>query len=84
MQVSRCGMIYMEPSSMGWKPIFRSWVNLLPQTLTEFHRSIIIDLFDRFVDACIRTVRKAIEVSEKALGKAVTTAICVVGSLLFR
>lgn len=55
-------MIYMEPSSMGWRPIFLSWVNMLPQTLTDLHKDLIKELFNRFVDACIRTVRKAIEV----------------------
>ncbi|KAF6028575.1 DNAH7 [Bugula neritina] len=59
--VSRCGMIYMEPSSMGWRPIFTSWLNMLPQTLTDLHRDVIKELFNRFVDAGIRTVRKAIE-----------------------
>jgi len=51
LQVSRCGMIYMEPSSMGWRPIFTSWLNMLPQTLTDLHRDVIKELFNRFVDA---------------------------------
>ena len=57
-QVSRCGMIYMEPSTLGWRPLVKSWLNEMPTSLTELYKSTINDLFERFCDACIQLVRK--------------------------
>ncbi len=51
-------MIYMEPASLGWRPIFTSWLNNLPPALTENHKKLIVELFERFVDPCIAYLRK--------------------------
>jgi dynein heavy chain len=60
--VSRCGMIYMEPASMGWRPLVKSWFNTLPPTLNDAHKKIMNDMFERFLDPCLALVRKKVKV----------------------
>ncbi len=56
--VSRCGMIYMEPLSLGWRPSVKSWFNTLPSTLDEKYKKQISSLFERFIDPCLQVIRK--------------------------
>lgn len=37
--VSRCGMVYMQPSLLGWRPLLTSWMATLPTSIPEIHRS---------------------------------------------
>ena len=55
--VSRCGMVYMEPHQMGWRPIFNSWKNKLPTCFTDDHLKTINILMDVLVQPCIDFVR---------------------------
>ena len=52
--VSRCGMVYVEPSQIGWQPLKDSWLHKnLPKALSD-HTSVINQLFEWLVDPCIR------------------------------
>ncbi|CAK8689424.1 unnamed protein product [Clavelina lepadiformis] len=57
--VSRCGMIYLEPLSLGWRPMFVSWLATLPPVLSEDNAKLIEALFETFVEPCVRFVHKS-------------------------
>ncbi|XP_052264555.1 dynein axonemal heavy chain 3-like isoform X1 [Dreissena polymorpha] len=57
--VSRCGMIYLEPHQMGWKPLKDSYMqHTLPKGLTEEQLGLVNDLFEWLVDPCLYFIRK--------------------------
>ncbi|XP_041955531.1 dynein heavy chain 12, axonemal isoform X1 [Alosa sapidissima] len=57
--VSRCGMIYMEPSQLGWMPLVTSWLYTLPEPLkAPEHSALLLELFDWMVTPALRTLRK--------------------------
>ncbi|KAG5443966.1 Dynein heavy chain 3, axonemal [Clonorchis sinensis] len=56
--VSRCGMIYMEPAQLGWRPMVRSYIQYkVPECMGEELIELIDDLFEWLVDPCLAFVR---------------------------
>ncbi len=55
--VSRCGMIYMEPTSIGWKPFFESWKIDLPKKLIKEDVDEIDFMFIWLIDECLSYIR---------------------------
>jgi dynein heavy chain len=57
--VSRCGMVYVEPSQIGWRPLCTAWLeHKLPASVTDEQRGRLQHLFEWLVDPCVAFVRK--------------------------
>ncbi|KAJ3106842.1 Dynein heavy chain 7, axonemal [Phlyctochytrium planicorne] len=55
--VSRCGMVYLEPERMGWKPLVQSWLEGL-EFLPLDHIRFLFQLFDSLVTPSLQFVRR--------------------------
>ena len=47
--VSRCGMVYLEPSILGLEPFVECWMRKLPQIIFD-HREKLNKLFESFLE----------------------------------
>jgi len=50
--VSRCGMVYLEPSYIGLKPFVECWLRTLPDAIWP-HKEKLEGLFEAFFEVCI-------------------------------
>ena len=56
--VSRCGMIYMEPKSLGTRPLVQSWLQYRIPEAAKPHAAQLQELFDTYLDGAIRFLRR--------------------------
>jgi dynein heavy chain, axonemal len=58
--VSRCGMVYMEPESLGLEPLVLSWLNTLPEKVgaNQHITNTLKKLFDDMLDDGCYYMRK--------------------------
>jgi len=56
--VSRCGMVYLEPHQLGWRPLLLSWLAQLPSILGPKAKKHLEALFDWLMPVCLRYVKK--------------------------
>lgn len=56
--VSRCGMVYIDSATLGWKASVHSWLRALPEHVNQDIRDHILLLFNTFVDVGLKFVRR--------------------------
>lgn len=72
--VSRCGMVYMDASQVGCRPLMLSWLNTLPETLSGPPARHLLALYDWLVPVCLRWLRREVrEVSPTLDGNLVAS-----------
>lgn len=49
--VSRCGMIYLEPQMLGWRPLFVSYKNILQNKILPEQLELLEELVEWLVPA---------------------------------
>ena len=47
--VSRCGMVYLEPSILGLQPFVNCYLKTIPDAIFD-HKDKLQSLFDRFLE----------------------------------
>jgi dynein heavy chain len=55
--ISRCGMVYVDPKDIGWKPFLWKWLNTRDN---EAERDILSGLFTHYLDRCVDFVCEGI------------------------
>ncbi|RXN34314.1 dynein heavy chain axonemal [Labeo rohita] len=58
--VSRCGMVYLEPSILGLTPFTECWLRTIPKTFQPYTDQLN-SLFTRFLQDSIKFVRKSVK-----------------------
>ncbi|KAJ3183889.1 Dynein heavy chain 6, axonemal [Geranomyces variabilis] len=56
--VSRCGMVYMDPTNLGWRSFVKKWLRELPSGVTQELKDMLWGYYDAYVDPGLRFVRK--------------------------
>merc|ERR1719354_1384339 len=83
--VSRCGMVYIDPTDLGWRPLVSTWLKtcVAPHVDTAV-TNFISDLFDAYVEDGLRYVEKKLKqtMQQSSLSK-VNTLCKLMQSLLF-
>lgn len=56
--VSRCGMIYMEPRELGWRPLKQAYLDRIGKGVNDEQKEMIDELFEWVVPPSLEFIRR--------------------------
>jgi dynein heavy chain len=83
--VSRCGMVYVPPEELGWRPYVKSWLQRLSQELSTEDKTVTVQvatvehmwgLFEGHVDKGLGFVRQKCAESIASVDINLVTSLC--------
>jgi dynein axonemal heavy chain len=74
--VSRCGMVYMEPHSLGLAPLVQSWRGSLPKPLQIHLDDKLAELFDTLLQPSIKFLRHNCREGVPTVDNNLTNSLC--------
>lgn len=84
--VSRCGMVYVPPEELGWRPFVQTWLQKMTveHSLTSVVESHIYTLFDTYVDQGLKFLRTNCKENIPSVNINVVTSLCQYMQALFQ
>ena len=76
--VSRCGMIYMEPESLGIQPLIDSWIQIIPPNLLAYKgfKARLVELFSLFVADALFFLRRNLKELLTSMNNNLVQSLC--------
>ena len=69
-------MVYLEPITLGWRPLVKSWLQAFPEVYGEECRELTNTMFEWLVDPCLDFIRKNCRVRQGRTELTVVTKGC--------
>ncbi|XP_019622649.1 PREDICTED: dynein heavy chain 6, axonemal-like [Branchiostoma belcheri] len=81
--VSRCGMVYVDPDELRWRPYVQKWMAERGSKFKEETQAYIMELFDQYVEKGLQFVnKKCVQAINQVDISKVNTLCCLLESLL--
>ncbi|KAI9095538.1 hypothetical protein DFS34DRAFT_182154 [Phlyctochytrium arcticum] len=74
--VSRCGMVYMDPTTLGWRAYVHKWLRELPDKVSTELADMLWGYFDTYVDQGLAFIRKYSKEYVRSVDFALVTGLC--------